>query len=49
MRYTYVADASSIGLDGEILITIYDNATTIAYRAFGSRTWGPPIIAVERP
>lgn len=49
IRRTYVADASALDLDGEILITVYDHMVTVAYRATGARTWGPPIMASERP
>lgn len=49
IRRTYIADGDSLGLEGEILVTVYDDAVTIAYRSFTGRTWGPPIIAVERP
>lgn len=49
MRDTYVADASVIGLTGEILVTVYDDGVTVAYRATRDRTWGPPMIAQARP
>lgn len=48
-RRTFVADAEIIGLEGELLVTIYDEAVTVAYRGSSDRTWGPPMIAVERP
>lgn len=48
-RRTFVAPATDLGIDGEILITIYDTTVTIALRETGARTWGPPIIAEERP
>lgn len=48
-RRTYVAPATELGIDGEILITIYDTGVTIALRETGARTWGPPIIAEARP
>jgi hypothetical protein len=48
-RTTYVADADVLGLDGEILVTVYDHGVTVAYRATGARTWGPPMIAEPRP
>lgn len=49
MRRTFVADASMFNLQGEVLVTIYDNTVTLALREFGERTWGPPVIAIERP
>lgn len=49
MRRTFVADAATFGLEGEILVTIYDGSVTLALREFGQRTWGPPVIASERP
>lgn len=48
-RDTYVADAGDFGIDGQILITIYDTGVTLALRETGSRTWGPPVIAEARP
>lgn len=49
MRRTFVADAGVIGLEGEVLVTVYDDGVTIAYRGSSDRTWGPPMIATERP
>lgn len=46
-RRTFIADGETLGLDGQLLVTVYDDAATIAYRETSARTWGPPIIANE--
>jgi hypothetical protein len=46
-RRTFIADASMLDLKGELLVTVYDERVTIAYRETMSRTWGPPMIALE--
>jgi hypothetical protein len=47
MRRTFIADAEVIGLEGEILVTVYPGAVTVAYRETMGRTWGPPMLAKE--
>lgn len=51
MRRTYVTKADNLGLEGELLVTVYEEegAVTVAYRGSSDRTWGPPMIATERP
>lgn len=31
----------------EVLVTVYDDAATVAYRTVTQRTWGPPTICDE--
>jgi len=47
IRRTFVADGSNLDIEGQILITVYDDRATIATRETGQRTWGPPLIAKE--
>jgi hypothetical protein len=47
MRRTFICDADVIGLEGEILVTVYPSTITLAYRERYGRTWGPPMIAHE--
>lgn len=47
IRRTFVGDGSNLGIEGEILITIYEDRATIAVRETGQRTWGPPLIVRE--
>lgn len=45
-RRTFTAEDET----GETLVTLYDEGltgATIAYREWGARTWGPPIILRE--
>ena len=49
-RRTFIADASILGLTGELLITMYDEGLTgmtVAYREQTWHTWSPPMIARE--
>lgn len=47
MRRTFICDADVIGLEGEILVTLYSTSMTLAYRESSGRTWGLPMIAHE--
>jgi len=47
VRRTFIADATSIGLEGQLLFTLYEDGSTIAYREKPWHTWSPPIIAKE--
>jgi hypothetical protein len=44
---TFVTDGSDLGIEGQILITVYGDRATIATRESGQRTWSPPIIVKE--
>lgn len=47
MRRTFIADATLIGLDGQLLVTLYEDGATVAYREKPWHTWSPPMIATE--
>ena len=47
MRRTFIADAQVIDLPGQLLVTVYDDAVTVAYREHTWDTWSPPMIAQE--
>jgi hypothetical protein len=47
MRRTFIASSEVIGLEGELLVTVYTDGVTIAYRERKSHSWGPPMIAKE--
>lgn len=46
-RRTFIADASVLDLPGQILVTLYDEGMTLAYREQTWHSWGPPMIATE--
>ena len=43
MRRTFIAETG----ETQILVTLYDDGLTVAFRSWADRTWGPPIIARE--
>lgn len=47
IRRTFVGDGSSLGIEGQILITVYEDRATIAVRENGQRTWGVPLVVRE--
>jgi hypothetical protein len=46
-RRTFITSAEIIDLPGELLVTVYDDGATVAYRERQSHSWGPPMIAKE--
>lgn len=47
MRRTFIVDADVMGVTGELLVTLYDDGMTVAYREKPWFSWGPPMIARE--
>jgi hypothetical protein len=39
---TYTLNAESLGLEGELLVTVYEDRVTIAHRDSWSRRWSAP-------
>jgi hypothetical protein len=47
MRRTFIANGTELGIEGNILITVYDNGATLAVKTPGWSSWGPPVMAQE--
>jgi hypothetical protein len=47
MRRTFIAPGLALGLEGELLVIVYDDGATISYRERQSHSWGPPLITKE--
>ena len=47
MRRTFIASGEPLGLEGELLVVVYDDGATIAHREQKSHSWGPPLITKE--
>jgi hypothetical protein len=44
----FIIDGEDLGIEGEILITVYEDRATMATRETRQRTWSPPIRLEER-
>jgi hypothetical protein len=47
MRRTFITTGDILNLPGELLVTVYEEGATIAYRERKGDSWGPPMLTKE--
>jgi hypothetical protein len=47
MRRTFITTSDLLNMPGQLLVTVYNDGATIAYRPNPSAAWGPPMLTRE--